>query len=54
MDDLLKISAGDVIELNERIGDPIYLCVGGIAKFVGRIVQQRGKKAFEIIGRCTC
>jgi flagellar motor switch protein FliM len=46
--DLLKVSEGDIVELNERVGDPIYLCVGGIAKFRGRIVQRRGKKAFEI------
>jgi flagellar motor switch protein FliM len=51
VDDLLKISVGDVIELNERIGDPVLLCVGGIAKFVGRIVQRRGKKAFEVSDR---
>jgi flagellar motor switch protein FliM len=53
MDDLLKIAVGDVIELNDRVSDPIYLCVGGMAKFVGRIVQQRGKKAFEISARCS-
>ena len=51
MDDLLKISAGDVIELNERVGDPILLCVGGVPKFRGRIVQRRGKKVFEIADR---
>jgi flagellar motor switch protein FliM len=51
VDDLLKVAVGDVIELNERIHDPVYLCVGGVAKFVGRIVQRRGKKAFEIADR---
>lgn len=51
VDDLLKISVGDVIELNERITDPVVLCVGGIAKFAGRIVQRRGKKAFEVSDR---
>jgi flagellar motor switch protein FliM len=51
VDDLLNVSVGDVIELNERIGDPSILCVGGIAKFLGRIVQRRGKKAFEISER---
>ena len=50
--DLLKISQGDIVELNERIGDPIFLCVSGIAKFKGRIIQRRGKKAFEISERC--
>ena len=48
VDDLLKVSVGDVIELKERIDDPIYLCAGGIPKFSGRIVLRRGKKAFEI------
>jgi flagellar motor switch protein FliM len=48
VDDLLKVSVGDIIELNERLGDPVLLCVGGIAKFLGRIVQRRAKKAFEI------
>jgi flagellar motor switch protein FliM len=51
VDDLLKVSVGDVVELNERVNDPVYLCVGGVAKFVGRIVQRRGKRAFEIIDR---
>jgi flagellar motor switch protein FliM len=51
VDDLLKVSAGDVIKLQERIGDPIFMCVGGIPKFAGRIVVQRGKKAFEISER---
>jgi flagellar motor switch protein FliM len=53
LDDLLKVSAGDIIELNERVDDPVLLCVGGMEKFVGRIVQRRGKKAFEISGRYT-
>jgi flagellar motor switch protein FliM len=51
VDDLLKISVGDVIELNERIGDPVLLCVGGVPKYSGRIVQRRGKKAFEVFER---
>ena len=40
VDDLLKISVGDVIQLNERIEDPVLLCVGGVPKFEGRIVQR--------------
>jgi flagellar motor switch protein FliM len=48
VDDFLKVSVGDVVELSERISDPVFLCVGGIAKFMGRIVQRRGKRAFEI------
>jgi flagellar motor switch protein FliM len=51
VDDLLKVSVGDVVELSERVNDPVYLCVGGVAKFVGRIVQRRGKRAFEITDR---
>jgi flagellar motor switch protein FliM len=53
IDDLLKVSIGDVIELNERIGSPALLCVGGMAKFLGRVVQRRGKKAFEVSERYT-
>jgi len=49
VDDLLKVSVGDVIELKERIEEPVYLCAGGIPKYRGKIVLRRGKKAFEII-----
>lgn len=52
VDELLRVSIGDVIELNKRISDPVLLCVGGMAKFTGRIVQHRGKMAFEIAERC--
>ena len=51
LDDLLKVTKGDIIELDERIDDPIYLCVGRIAMFKGRIIQKGGKKAFEISER---
>jgi flagellar motor switch protein FliM len=54
LEDLLKVAAGDVIELNDRLNDPVYLCVGGIAKFAGKIVQRRGKKAFEITSAYSC
>jgi flagellar motor switch protein FliM len=52
VDELLNVSIGDVIELNKRISDPVVLCVGGLAKFYGRIIQRRGKIAFEIMDRC--
>lgn len=48
LDDMLKVAAGDILELNERITDPVYLCVGGKAKFAGKIISRRGKRAFEI------
>ena len=51
LDDLLKVTKGDIIELDERVDDPVYLCVGGIAMFKGRIIQRGGKKAFEIFER---
>jgi flagellar motor switch protein FliM len=53
LDDLLKVSVGDVIELSEHIGDPVFMCVGGVPKFLGRIVVQRGKRAFEILEKCS-
>lgn len=48
VDDLLKLSVGDIIELKERVEEPVYLCAGGIPKYRGKIVLRRGKKAFEI------
>ncbi len=53
LDDLLKVSVGDIIELSERIHDPVYLCVGGMTKFAGKIVQRHGKRAFEISAACS-
>ena len=49
VDDLLKMSVGDVIELKERVEDPVLLCAGGIPKYSGKLVLRRGKKAFEIV-----
>jgi flagellar motor switch protein FliM len=48
VEDLLKISVGDIIQLNHALGDPIHLDVGGVPKFHGRIVARRGRRAFEI------
>ncbi len=48
IDDLLQVSVGDVVQLNARVGDAAVLCVGGVPKFLGRIIVQRGKRAFEI------
>ncbi len=50
IEDLLSIGAGDIMQLDQRVGDPVLLCVGGVPKFQGRVVVRRGKKAFEIIG----
>ena len=51
VDELLKISIGDVIALNHPVGDPISMRVGGVEKYTGNIVQRRGKIAFEILDR---
>ena len=53
VDDLLKISPGDVIQLNKPMSEPVLLCVAGIPKFVGHVVMRRGKRAFEIVERCA-
>lgn len=53
VDDMLKISAGDVIKLNKPMGEPVLLCVGGIPKFLGHVVMRRGKRAFEIVEKYT-
>jgi flagellar motor switch protein FliM len=48
VDELLNVAVGDVITFDQRLDDSVLLCVGGIAKFKGRIVLNRGRKAFEI------
>jgi flagellar motor switch protein FliM len=48
---LLRMSVGDIIELKQGVGDPLVLCVGGVPKFTGKIVQRHRKKMFSISGR---
>jgi flagellar motor switch protein FliM len=48
VDDLLKLTVGDVIQLDQRIGDPLFLCIGSVPKFMGQVIMHRGKRAFEI------
>jgi flagellar motor switch protein FliM len=48
---LLRMSVGDIIELKKGIGDTLVLCVGGVPKFTGKILQRRRKKVFSISGR---
>ncbi|MFH1574220.1 MAG: flagellar motor switch protein FliM [Acidobacteriota bacterium] len=48
IEDLLSIGTGDVLQLDRCVGDPVLLCIGGVPKYLGRIVVRRGKKAFEI------
>jgi flagellar motor switch protein FliM len=52
IEDLLSIGAGDIMQLDQRLSDPVLLCIGGVPKFRGRIVVRRGKKAFEILEPC--
>jgi len=49
--ELLKVSVGDVIELNHRVSEPITMRVCGLEKFTGNIVQRQGSIAFEIVDR---
>ncbi len=53
VDDLLKFGVGDVVRLNARVGDPLILSVGGMPKFLGRIVPHRGKRAFEVFRKLS-
>ena len=51
MEDLLRISVGDTLDLNVASKEPVYLCVGGEARFVGRMVRRQGKRVFEVSAR---
>ncbi len=53
VNDILNVSVGDVIQLNQRLGDQMVLCVGGVPKFLGRVLLKRGKKVFEISKQFT-
>jgi flagellar motor switch protein FliM len=46
--DLLSVRPGDTIQLNHPVDDPVVLNVSGVPKFYGRIIEKRGKRAFEI------
>jgi flagellar motor switch protein FliM len=48
VEDLLSVMAGDTIQVNHAVGEPILLNVGGVPKFYGQIIERRGKRAFEI------
>ncbi len=48
VEDLLSVAAGDTIQVNHAVGDPILLKISGVPKFYGQIVERRGKRAFEI------
>ncbi len=48
VEDLLNVTAGDTIQVNHAVGDPILLNVSGVPKFYGQIIERRGKRAFEI------
>ncbi len=48
VEDLLSVMAGDTIQVNHAVGDPILLNVSGVPKFYGQIIERRGKRAFEI------
>jgi len=51
--ELVNVAVGDVIALDQRVGDAVLFCVAGIPKFKGRIILKRGKKAFEIQEKCA-
>jgi flagellar motor switch protein FliM len=48
IEDLLSVGVGDTIQLNHAVDDPVILNISGVPKFYGRIVERRGKRAFEI------
>lgn len=51
VEDLLNVTAGDTIQVNHAVGDPILLNISGAPKFCGQIIERRGKRAFEITSK---
>ncbi|MCJ7839648.1 flagellar motor switch protein FliM [Lederbergia sp. NSJ-179] len=49
IEDFLSLGQGDVIELNNRIDDPLLLKTGGRAKFIGQPGKRNKKIAVQIL-----
>ncbi|CAM3703509.1 flagellar motor switch protein FliM [Mesobacillus zeae] len=47
--DFLMLNAGDVIELNQPINQPLTILVGGIPKFVGQPGKMNKKLAIQVL-----
>jgi flagellar motor switch protein FliM len=48
MDDLIHIAPGDILRLDHRIDDPIFVSVGGKTKFRGALVANNGRTAVQL------
>ncbi|HLN63155.1 MAG TPA: flagellar motor switch protein FliM [Symbiobacteriaceae bacterium] len=51
--DVLNLSVGDVVLLENRLTDPVRVLVGNQPKFIGRPGQQRNRLVVEILGDAT-
>ena len=49
--DFLNLDAGDVIELNQSIEDPLIVKIGDIPKFVGQPGKANKKLALQVLER---
>jgi flagellar motor switch protein FliM len=49
--ELLKLQAGDVLQLDKDVNEPLVAMVEGVPKFLGRAGVHRGAKAFRVMGQ---
>lgn len=50
--EFLRLQAGDVLVLDQRVGEPLDVMVGAQKRFVGQPGRSRGRLAVRIIGKC--
>jgi flagellar motor switch protein FliM len=51
LDDLLRLTAGDIIKLDPKVDDLIELCVGGRAAFQATLLEVNGHKGAGVVRR---
>ncbi|HEX4998917.1 MAG TPA: FliM/FliN family flagellar motor switch protein [Terriglobia bacterium] len=51
VDDLLHLSAKDIMKLDSKVGDPVVLSVAGKASFYAALTEINGNKGAGILGR---
>lgn len=52
LDDLLRIDVGDVLTFDYSTAKELELGLNGKAKFLGRVVENGGKREFQISSDC--
>lgn len=50
VEEFMQLAIGDIIELNQRVNDPLLMLIEGRPKFVGQAGKVKNKMAYQILG----